>query len=170
MTDKNLTDNENVKKIAFEVKAECFKKTVKEYFSRYKNESGAEDCIEICLVREGYRAVLGAEEEINRQKEEIERLQSILLSFTSEVETWSNKKGYDTTELSLIAILDEATNIKAEIKAEARKEFAAKLYNCFKEYETYDKHYTFEILDKIESVEAFFDNLLKELESEQNVD
>lgn len=53
-----------------------------------------------------------------------------------------------------------------KIKAEARKEFAAKLYNCFKEYETYDKHYTFEILDKIESVEAFLDNLLIEMESE----
>ena len=77
-----------------------------------------------CKVQKGCRPylIIEALDLINRLQAENERLQSILLAFTSEVENWSNKKGYDTTELSLIAILDEATNIKAEIKAEAYKD------------------------------------------------
>ena len=66
---------------------------------------------------------------INRQQAEIERLHNILLSFTNEVGTWSSRKGYDTSELSLIPILDKAKNIKAEVRAEAIKEFAERLMN-----------------------------------------
>ncbi|MBQ4153877.1 MAG: hypothetical protein IJE01_01590 [Clostridia bacterium] len=60
-------------------------------------------------------------------KAEVERLQNILLSFTSKVTAWSNKKGYDTTELSLIAILDESKNVTANIKTEAYKECIEKV-------------------------------------------
>ena len=65
--------------------------------------------------------------EIQRLREEIERLHNILLSFTNEVSVWSNKKGYDTSEISLIPILDKAKNIKEEARAEAVKEFAERL-------------------------------------------
>ena len=41
------------------------------------------------------------------------------------------------------------------------KEVTAELYNSFRQYETYDKHSTFEILDRIESVEEFLLNNLK---------
>lgn len=64
---------------------------------------------------------------INRQKAEINRLHNILLSFTNEVHTWSNKKGYDTTELSLIPILNEAESARETIKNEAVKEFAERM-------------------------------------------
>ena len=94
----------------------------------------------------------------NRLQAENERLQSILLSFTSEVETWSNKKGYDTTELSLIAILDEATNIKAEIKSEAYKEFAKMLDN--------KAMFSQEINDDYAVGLTTINNLLKELVGE----
>ena len=47
------------------------------------------------------------------------------------------------------------------LKAEAIKEVTAELYNSFRQYETYDKHSTFEILDRIESVEEFLLNNIK---------
>ncbi len=73
-----MKDNEIIKDIPFEEKTAWYKKDIKDFFSRYKNESGGEDCIEVCLIRAGYRTVLKAEEEINRQKAEIERLKSDL--------------------------------------------------------------------------------------------
>ncbi len=114
MPDKKLTDNEIIKAL------ECCV------------NNG--DCRECALNPKkgnyGYCtefAIKSALDLINRQKAEIERLYSLLLSFTDEVHTWSNKKGYDTTELSLISILGESKNIKANIKAEAYKEFAEML-------------------------------------------
>lgn len=35
------------------------------------------------------------------------------------------------------------------------KEFAKELYNQVIEYETYDSHYTYEILDRIENLEEY---------------
>lgn len=70
-----MTDNEiKREQPSFEVRAESLKKRTKEFFSTYENPSGSEDRLEICLIREGYRAVLMAEEEINRQKAEIAKL------------------------------------------------------------------------------------------------
>lgn len=69
MTDKEIEREQN-----FAKKSAYFKKRVKDYFANYENKSGGEDCIEICLIREGYRNVLKAEEEIKRQQLEIERL------------------------------------------------------------------------------------------------
>ena len=64
MSNNEVTRN----KLSFEKRAKYFKKRVGEFFTSYKNESGGEDCIEVCLIREGRRAVIMAEEEINRQK------------------------------------------------------------------------------------------------------
>ena len=69
-----MNGNESIRKIAFEENLAYFKRDVKDFFATYKNQSGGEDCIEICLIRSGYRTVLKAEEIINRQKAEIERL------------------------------------------------------------------------------------------------
>jgi hypothetical protein len=91
-------------------------------------------------------AIKSALDLITRQKAEIERLHSILLSFTDEVHTWSNKKGYDTTELSLISILDESKNIKANIKAEAYKEFAEILKEHQRSYDL-DNYHSFEAVE-----------------------
>jgi hypothetical protein len=96
-------------------------------------------------------------------KAEIERLHSILLSFTDEVHTWSNKKGYDTTELSLISILGESKNIKANIKAEAYKEFAERVKCLMRDrYLQSDMRYSqFATPENI-------DNLLKEMVGEND--
>lgn len=69
-----------------------------------------------------------ADKENKRLNAEIERLHNILLSFTNEIHFWSNKYGYDTTELSLIPILNEAESVREAIKAEAVKEFAERLH------------------------------------------
>lgn len=54
---------------------------------------------------------------------------------------------------------------KETIRPKAIKEVTAELYNSFIQYETYDRHHTFEILDRIQSVEEFLlDNLIKEME------
>jgi ubiquinone biosynthesis protein COQ9 len=92
-------------------------------------------------------------------KAEIERLHSILLSFTDEVHTWSNKKGYDTTELSLISILGESKNIKANIKAEAYKECIDKIKNELRNIAKIEWQDNYFYLVGT----AFFDNILKEL-------
>lgn len=70
-----MTDNEiKREQPSFEVRAESLKKRTKEFFSTYENPNGSEDRLEICLIREGYRAVLMAEEEINSLKAEIDEL------------------------------------------------------------------------------------------------
>lgn len=62
------------------------------------------------------------------------------------------------------AEIEHFRDLTKKIKTEAIKEVTAELYNSFAQYETYDRHHTFEILDKIQSVEDFlFDNLVKEL-------
>lgn len=73
---------------------------------------------------------------INRQEAEIERL----MPFGCQVEV--SKK------------------IEQEIKTEAIKKAIAELYNSFRQYENHDTFHTYEILDRIESVEEF---LLKEM-------
>lgn len=146
-----MSNNEVARKIPFEVKAECFKETVKEYFSRYKNESGAEDCIEVCLIREGYRAVLGAEEEINRQKAEIEKLNCELsqpVLATKELKI-SHEKAF---------LIGEERAIAQAIKSEARKEFADKVA----------QNLGFAFLRKHTCVLDVMENLLKEMESDDN--
>ena len=111
MPDKKLTDNEVVKAIPFEKKIAYYKENIKEFFNRYKNESGAEDCIEVCLIREGYRTVLKAEEEINRLQTENERLKNAGDNKTEEL-------------LRHNTFIKELHEKLKTAKAEAYKEFA----------------------------------------------
>ena len=104
-----MTYNENIKALECCLDAECYKCPLRKDNNCRTN-----------LVR----AIIDL---FNRRQAEIERLHNILLSFTNEVHYWSNKKGYDTTELSLIPILNEAKSVREDIKAEAFKEFAERL-------------------------------------------
>lgn len=92
------------------------------------------------LCREQFKAALDL---INRQKAEIERLQK------------ENKQFADIGKMY------------SEIKLEIIKEVTAEIYNSFRQYENYDRHHTFEILNRIESVEELLkDNLVKEMAGE----
>ena len=65
---------------------------------------------------------------INSQQKEVERLISILLKLLDGITTWGIINNVDTTNFSLISILeDEKNNIVKQIKAEAIKEFAERL-------------------------------------------
>lgn len=104
---------------------------------------------------------------INRQKAEIEKLKSWVLTFTNGVVI--DGSGYYIKELSYDVITNRAKKCKAEIKAEAIKGVAAEFYNSFAQYETYDRLHTFEVLDRINSVEEFLlNNLEKEKEGDTN--
>lgn len=77
---------------------------------------------------------------IQCQKEEIERLQSILLKFVREINIFENKHNIDTSDFSLIPILEnEKNSIVKQIKDEARKEFAERLkYSVFNPNNKFD--------------------------------
>ena len=66
---------------------------------------------------------------INQLTEENERLRGILLQFTDIVHKWGNKNGYDTSEISLVPILNE----KSEIKKQIRSDTVRKMQETFKE-------------------------------------
>lgn len=97
-----MTDNEIITKQSFEEKLTHFKKETKDFFATYQNKSGGEDCIEVCLIRYGYRTVLVAEEVINRLQAENEGLISAQETLHKHIE---------------------------KAKAEARKEFAERLHS-----------------------------------------
>lgn len=100
----NPTDNEIITKQSFEEKLTHFKKETKDFFATYQNKSGGEDCIEVCLIRYGYRTVLVAEDLINRLKAENEALISAQETLQKHIEKQIEKA-----------------------KAEAIKEFAERL-------------------------------------------
>ena len=108
------TDNEiKREQPSFEVRAESLKKRTKEFFSTYENPNGSEDRLEICLIREGYRAVLMAEEEINRQKAEIERLTAFKSYFDElygkglDIANWHKNGDLEPFDSFYISALDE---------------------------------------------------------------
>lgn len=74
-----MTDKEIAREITLDEILSYFKERVKDFFATYKNESGGEDRIEICLIREGYRTLLRAEEKLKRQQAEIEQLRQLFV-------------------------------------------------------------------------------------------
>ena len=64
---------------------------------------------------------------IKELTEENERLRDILLQFTDIVHKCGNKYGYDTSEISLVPILNEESEIKKQIREETIKEFQSRL-------------------------------------------
>ena len=74
-----MTLNEIEKKFSFEDKSKIFIDDVHEYFTTYyNNNDGSEDTKEVCLIRDGRRIVMHAKKIIDDQKEEIDRLNSII--------------------------------------------------------------------------------------------
>lgn len=71
---KIMTDNEIKREQDFIDRIAVFKKRTTDFFADYENPTGSEDRLEICLIRDGCRAVTQAEEIINRQKANAEGL------------------------------------------------------------------------------------------------
>lgn len=108
-----MTDNEFMQECSFEVRLGCYKENIHEFFSRYKNKSGGDECVEMCLIREGYRTVLKAEEEINRQRQELEMASYSLESMLFEVKNAHKLRDKAITN----AIQDFAERLKNKLTA-----------------------------------------------------
>lgn len=171
VTDKEIKREQNfIDRIAF------FKKRAKEFFADYENPSGSEDRLEICLIRDGWRAVSQAEEIINRiindKNAEIERFNvryEKLLKAKEQIEVETSQevqslhREIKTQSKALLAYKEEFERYQSGAyiklaKAEAVKEFAERL----KENSKF--HYDYEANLAIDYVEtAIIDNLLKEM-------
>lgn len=124
MTDKEITREHNpINRI------EVFKKRTDDFFATYENSSGSEDGLEICLIRDGCRAVSQAEEIINRLQEEneelvgnIDRLKNAYKQVAWERDIFAEDMKEEIKKDCSYLMLDIQT-----IKAEAYKEFAEQL-------------------------------------------
>ena len=131
-----MTDNEITREKTFSEELHYFKERIKEVFDNYDNPNGYEDPLYIAVLRDSKRVVRKAEEEINRQQEEIERLKG-----------WENLLKAEKHSL---------------IKTEAIKEFAKRLKNKIKtECNPYGKP-TFDY-DTSLAIMRYIDNLVKEM-------
>lgn len=72
-----MTDKEITREKTFSEELPYFKDRIEEVFDNYNNPNGNEDPLYICVLRDSKRIVRKAEEEITRQKTEIERLKSM---------------------------------------------------------------------------------------------
>ena len=73
-TENRMTDKEIVIEKTFSEELPYFKERIKEVFDNYNNPNGNEDPLYICVLRDSDNIVRKAEEEITRQKTEIDEL------------------------------------------------------------------------------------------------
>lgn len=133
---KEFTD-EMDREVTFKNRLESFKKNVKDYFEYdYKNKNGGEDPWEICLIRDGYRIASQAEELINRQKAEIERLEKVR---KRQAQFLDEERGQKY----------ELYNVIAKTKSKALTEFAERLKAISDSRPLYDE---LVYIDEIEEV------------------
>lgn len=176
MEDKDIVREQN-----YINRIEVFKERTDEFFANYENLSGGEECLEVCLIRDGCRAVSQAEETINHlqaeseqkdknyiellktsseraviigeQGAENERLKNILICFMEAL--GKVRKVDDIDEISLIPLMSELNKqYRAELKAEAYKECIEKVK------ENIPSSLVYISSDMIENI---IDNLLKKL-------
>ena len=180
-----MTDNEITREKTFSEELPYFRERIKEIFDNYDNPNGYEDPLYIAVLRDSHRIVRKAEEEINRQKLEIERLESelsntrrkALLEASSKFAGHSNYHG-DTILCKLICMAEGkevgiATPLDmSEMKAEAYKEFAERLKNEIINDTAYaydstqhSGYYDYQI--KIGDIPEYIDNLVKEMMGEE---
>lgn len=143
-----MTDNEIKREKTFSEELPYFKERIKEVFDNYHNLNGGEDPLYIAVLRDGYRIVRKAEEEITRQQTEIEQLKFEMAKLLPEGCPY--------------AIQVEASNkLEAQIKSEAVKEFAERLKE--KSFETIRNYgLTKDVVEVCD-----IDNLVKEMLGEK---
>ncbi len=82
MKDKDIVREQN-----YINRIEVFKERTDEFFANYENLSGGEECLEVCLIRDGCRAVSQAEETINRLQAENKKNENIIRLADKTIET-----------------------------------------------------------------------------------
>ena len=109
-----MTDNKITREMTFSEELPYFKERMKEISDNYDNPDGYADVLYLSALSDSNRIVRKAEEEIKRQKAEIEQLKFEIAKLLP--------KGCP------YAIQVEASNkLEAQIKSEAVKEFAERL-------------------------------------------
>ena len=141
-----MTDNKTAREMTFSEELPYFKERIKEVFDNFDNPDGYADVLYLSALSDSNRIVRKAEEEINRQQAEIERL-----------------KGS-----TIVNNIIECNRIKRKAKAEAVKECLAKVENYIKTHcNPYGKpDFEYETSIKILN---FIHNLVKEMVDEENV-
>ena len=143
-----MTDDEITREMTFSEELPYFKERMKEISDNYDNPDGYADVLYLSALSDSNRIVRKAEEEIKRQKAEIERL----------------KKEVSVARDAYISIQDRYEHTKTE----AYKEFAKRLKNKIKtECNPYGKP-TYDYDTSI-SIMNYMDNLLKEMVGERKM-
>ena len=109
-----MTDNEITREKPFSEELPYFKERIKEVFDNYHNLNGGEDPLYIAVLRDGYRIVRKAEEEITNQQAEIEQLKFEIAKLLPEGCPYATQ-------------VEVSNKLEAQIKSETYKEFAKRL-------------------------------------------
>lgn len=80
-----MQEKEIVRKQNYINRIEVFKERTDEFFANYENLSGGDECLEVCLIRDGCRAVSQAEKTINRLQAENENYSKNNQQMTSDI-------------------------------------------------------------------------------------
>ena len=109
-----MTDYEIKREKTFSEELPYFKERIKEVFDNYHNLNGGEDPLYIAVLRDSYRIVRKAEEEITHQQAEIEQLKFEIAKLLPEGCPYATQ-------------VEVSNKLEAQIKSEAVKEFAERL-------------------------------------------
>ena len=127
-----MTDKEIVIEKTFSEELPYFKERIKEVFDNYNNPNGNEDPLYICVLRDSDNIVRKAEEEITRQKTEIDELKHEREVLIEDIHCSADKINEQLEEIEkleiTIAYLEcVCENTADKVRTEAIKEFVEKL-------------------------------------------
>ena len=165
-TENRMTDKEIVIEKTFSEELPYFKERIKEVFDNYNNPNGNEDPLYICVLRDSDNIVRKAEEEITRQKTEIDDLKHEREVLIEDIHHFVDKNNEQLEEIEklerTISYLEGVCeNTADKVRTEAIKEFADRLKQKSEYYENgqgWEGRICYE--DDI-------DNLLKEMVGEE---
>lgn len=130
--ENRMTDKEIIIEKTFSEKLPYFKERIKEVFDNYNNPNGNEDPLYICVLRDSDCIVRKAEEEITRQKAEIDELKHERKVLIEDIHCSADKINEQLEEIeklertiSYLESVRESTSDK--VRTEAIKEFVEKL-------------------------------------------
>ena len=133
--ENRMTDKEIIIEKTFSEELPYFKERIKEVFDNYNNPNGNEDPLYICVLRDSNRIVRKAEEEITRQKAEINELKHERKVLIEDIHCSADKINEQLEEIEELKIENKSLRSAAncyklhynEARTEAYKEFAEKL-------------------------------------------
>ena len=113
-----MTDNKITREMTFSEELPYFKERIKEIFDNYDNPDGYADMLYLSALRDSHRIVRKAEEEINRQQEEIDRLTYNLWGVMHSVDKWLDGTELEQDEVNRASTMREKTLRIVEEKQE----------------------------------------------------